>query len=368
MNIMFLNAIEKNTYGGVESWMVRSAGELACRGHKVVAVGRPGAVFMKYMRSVDKPIEAFEINISGDFNPFTINRILGIIKNRDIEAILVTCNKDLRLGGLAARWHGRTKVVWRIGVDLTKNSPVHRKLTPRLLDGVIAPSQDLKNKIIRYGYLNEKTVTVIPSATTQYKSELTREEARSKLREKYRLPPEAVIAVTSGRFVPEKGHRFLVEATGELVKKYPVLYFLFLGNGPLEPALKNQVSTLRLNERVIFTGFLDDFELEMVGADLMVHPAVDEAFGNALLDGLQAGLPVVAAEVGGIPEVIEDGCTGLLVPPGDAGALKAMVEQLLDKPELIKQLGEAGQKRWRENFTLETMVDRLENYLKKLVA
>jgi len=368
MNIMFLNAIEKNTYGGVESWMVRSAGELARRGHKIIAAGRPGAVFLKYMRSASEPIDTFEINISGDFNPFTVNRLLGILKSNDIEVMLVSCNKDLRLGGLAARWYGRTRVVWRIGVDLTKDNLIHRRLTPKLLDGVIAPSRDLKNKIIKFGYLNEKTVTVIPSATSVYKNELSREEARLKLREKYRLPSEAVMAVTSGRFVPEKGHRFLIEAAGELVKKYPELYFLFLGDGPLEQTLKNQVNDLELTERVIFAGLLGDFELELTGADVMIHPATAEAFGNSLLDGMQAGLPVVAAEVGGIPEVVENGRTGLLVPPGDAEKLKAAVEKLLDNPELMTQLGEAGYKRWRENFTLETMVDKLENYLKQLVA
>ena len=160
----------------------------------------------------------------------------------------------------------------------------------------------------------------------------------------------------------------LVDAAGELVKKYPELYFLFLGDGLLEETLKNQVKMLELAGRVIFAGLLEDFELELTGADVMIHPATAEAFGNSLLDGMQAGLPVVAAEVGGIPEVVENGRTGLLVPPGDREKLRATVEKLLDNQELMKQLGEAGYKRWRENFTLETMIDRLENYLKQLVA
>lgn len=369
MNLMFLNSIARNTYGGVESWMVRVASEMSRRSHKVVAVGRRGSVFLEYMRHTgSRPVEIYEVKIGGDFNPFTIYRLSGVIKKNAVDFVFVSCNKDLRLGGLAARYSGRTKIVWRIGVDLTRNNWVHRKLTPKLLDGVIAPSSNLKEHITRYGYLSDDLVTVIASATEAFTKRWERDEARRNLRNKYGLSQGSIVAVTSGRFVPEKGHHFLVAAALEIVKVRPEIFFLLLGNGPRESFLKKQVSTLQLDRHFIFPGFLSDFELELTGADLMIHPATEEAFGNALLDGMQAALPVITTNVGGIPEVVEDNRTSVLVPAGDVPGLARAVIELLGDRDKMRRLGEAGYQRWREKYTMEIMIDRLEKYLAKLAV
>lgn len=368
MNLMFLNSIAGNTYGGVESWMVRVASEMSRRGHKVVAAGRPGSVFLDYMRHDGRLIEIYEVKIGGDFNPFTIYRLSGIIKNNAVEFVFVSCNKDLRLGGLAARYSGRTKIVWRIGVDLTRNNWVHKKLTPKLLDGVIAPSSNLKEQITRYGYLNDDLVTVISSATEAFTKRWEREEARRDLRNKYGLPQDSTVAVTSGRFVPEKGHHYLVAAALEIVKVWPEIFFLLLGNGPGEPFLKKQAGALQLDRYFIFPGFLSDFELELTGADLMIHPATDEAFGNALLDGMQAALPIIATRAGGIPEVVEDNRTAVLVPAGDAPGLARAVIELLGDRDKMRRMGEAGYRRWRDKYTMEIMINRLEKYLAELAV
>jgi len=368
MNVMFLNAIEKNTFGGVEHWMARTASALAGRGHRVWAVGRNGSKYLERAKQTEYDVGTIELNLSGDFNPVTIFKLKKILRQNEIAFLFVSCNKDLRLGGLAARWYGRTKVFWRIGVDLTRNNPVHRRLTPRLLDGVITPSQSLKNQILRSGYLSDEMVTVIPNGVSAYKTHPDNIEIKKQLRTKYILPDNCLIAVTSARFVPEKGHRFLVSAAVELAEKYPDLYYILLGSGPMEDELINQIKELKLEKRFILAGMLSDFTLEMLGSDLMIHPATAESFGNALLDGMRAKIPVVATSVGGISEVVIDGETGLLIAPGKPEEIVRAVTSLLDSPEAMKKYAEAGYHRWQENFSFEKMIDRIENYLKRFAA
>ena len=291
-----------------------------------------------------------------------------ILKEKQIEFLFVSCNKDLRLGGLAARWYGGTKVFWRMGVDLTKNSAVHRSLTPKLLDGVITASNALKNEITRSGYIDDAMVTVIPNGVNAYKKHPDNPDAKRLLREKYRLPDDCRIAVTSARFVPEKGHRCLTEAAVELTAKYPDMYFLWLGDGPLRKDVEERIKELKLDGRIVLTGHLDDFTLEMLGADLMVHPSTSESFGISLLDGMRAKIPVAASSVGGIVEVVADGETGVLFEPGKPEAIVRAVAGLLDAPATMQKYAEAGYRRWQELFTFEKMIDRIENYLKERAA
>ena len=111
---------------------------------------------------------------------------------------------------------------------------------------------------------------------------------------------------------------------------------------------------------------LDDGDLELGGADLMVHPSIIEPFGIALLDGMRAGLPIVATRVGGIPEVVNDEYA-ILIEPGDSGQIAAAVNKLLDSPSRRYAFSAAAQKRWRENFTIDIMINRVEDYFSNVV-
>ena len=105
---------------------------------------------------------------------------------------------------------------------------------------------------------------------------------------------------------------------------------------------------------------LDNINLELAGSDLMIHPAKEEPFCIALLEGMRAGLPVVASQVGGIPEVLADGDCGILVQPRSPEAISLAVRKLLAEPERMRRLGQNGRQRWSEQFCYTTMVERVE--------
>lgn len=366
MNLLFLNSIETDVFGGVESWIGFVSKGLIERGHRVGIAGRPGSEFIRRTAASAPGAEILELAISGDFNPFTIGKVKQYVDQRDIDIVIVNFNKDVRIGGLAARWNSFTRVVWRVGVNLTKDSLAHRFLTPRLVDGVITPSESLKRQITELGYITEEMVQVIHTGIRDTNLNVSKAEAVRQLREKYGLPADCPVAVTSGRFVDQKGHRYLVEAAPMIVQRFPQMRFLLLGDGPLESEVRSQIDRLNLKEHFVFAGLLDDFDLELAGSDIMLHPAVIEPFGIVLLEGMRAGLPVVACRVDGIPEVVAEAETALLVEPGDAESLAISTIALLGDRSMTTSFGEAGRERWRREFSYDVMLDKVEQYLEEI--
>src|SRR5215212_1946218 len=150
-----------------------------------------------------------------------------------------------------------------------------------------------------------------------------------------------------GRFAPQKGVRALVAAAGLLEDESAQV--LLVGDGPERPALEREAERLGVGGRLHFVGFLahDRLPAVMSHADLLVLPSLYEELGTVLLEAMQAGLPIVASKTGGIPDVIEDGVNGMLVPPGDPKAIALAIDRLLANRDLARRLSEEAQERLR---------------------
>jgi glycosyltransferase involved in cell wall biosynthesis len=362
MNLLFFDSVDRGTFGGYENWILLTARHFLERGHQATLVGRPGAEYLRRASAFSDKIEVVELPISGDFNPVTVYRLRRILKERKIDLMTVNFNKDVRLGGLAARWYGRTKVCWRLGLDITSNKWIHRWLSPKLVDGVIVPSQALKKQVTRHGYLTDEMVTVIYNGTEDKRFVRPDTASARALRDKYHLDQDRLVAVVVGRFVDQKGHKYLVDAAPEIVRQVPKVVFLFLGDGHHEASLRSHITELGLSDNFVFAGMLDNIDLELAGSDLMVHPAIEEPFSHALLEGMRAGLPIVASRVGGTPEALVEGECAVLVPARDSGSLAAAIVQLLHSAETRAAFGRAAQERWRSRFRIDTMMQQVEAY------
>jgi len=367
MRILFFDSIDRDIFGGLENWIGIVASNFVQRGHDVTVAGRPDSEFLRRIATLDDRIHILDVKISGDFNPFTIKTIKDYLQQNDIEIAFVNFNKDIRLAGLASGWHGRTRVIWRVGLDITKDNFVHKQLTPRLIDGVITPSHDLKKQITHFGYITDEMVTVIHNGTTIKDFPRPNPQAKQALLDKYNLPPDSLIAATVGRFVNHKGHVHLIDAAREIVPKHPDVVFMFLGDGPLEAEHKRRIEQYGLTKHFVFAGMLDDLDPELGGSDMAIHPSIIEPFSNALLECMRAGLPIVATRVGGTAEALTHECEALLVEPSRPDQLAAAIMRYLDAPDLREKLGNAAQKRWREEFTIDTMLDKVERYLAGLL-
>lgn len=167
--------------------------------------------------------------------------------------------------------------------------------------------------------------------------------------------PAQILAVAN--LIPEKGLHHLIDALA-LLGDHPVLLKV-VGDGPERAALERRVNLLALRHHVEFLGLRDDVDRLMQESDLMVHPATwQEAFGLTIAEAMASGIPVVATRTGGIPELVEDGVTGLLVAPGSSHDLGGAIRHLLDDGELRSRMGAAGRKRVEESFSLDQCISR----------
>jgi glycosyltransferase involved in cell wall biosynthesis len=170
------------------------------------------------------------------------------------------------------------------------------------------------------------------------------------------LPTQAPIVGHIGALVPHKGQRHLIDAAAIVVREVPDARFVILGEGSLREALEHQVKHLHLERHVFLGGFRTDAIALLKGFDVFVMSSETEGLGTSILDAMACAKAVIGTRTGGIPEVIDDGVTGMLVPPHDPKALAAAIIELLQNREKRDRMGRAGLVRVRERFTVERMV------------
>ena len=170
------------------------------------------------------------------------------------------------------------------------------------------------------------------------------------------LPHHAPIAGNVAALVPHKGHRHLIEAAAIVVKTIPDARFVIAGEGELRPALERQIKEHHLEKHVFLLGFRPDVLSVHKAFDVFVMSSLTEGLGTSLLDAMACGKPIVATTAGGIPEVVADGKTGLLVPPRDHEAMANAIMTLLRDEGLRRAMGAAGDARVRDRFSAERMV------------
>jgi len=173
---------------------------------------------------------------------------------------------------------------------------------------------------------------------------------------------------TITRLVWKRGHEELLQAAAIVRRAEPSAKLVVVGDGPLRSTLEDRARALGLDGGVRFLGAVPGAARLLPRVDVFVLSSVLEGMSNALLEAMASGRPVVATRVGGNPELIVDGETGLLVPPKDAEALAQAVIRLLRDPALARRFGEAARRRVESEFSLSTMVGRMEQLYEDLLA
>jgi glycosyltransferase involved in cell wall biosynthesis len=240
------------------------------------------------------------------------------------------------------------------------------QVSARRLDCVVAIS-DAVGEYLRdeAGLPDEKIVRIYYGIDpTPYRSEVPPPSRRPKSDPSAR-PTLGVLA----RLAPQKGHRVLLDGLSEIVEEVPDVRVRIVGHEEQTTIaeLEAYARERGVADRVEFEGFCADVPGLLADLDLFVLPSLWEGFGLVLLEAMAAGRPIVASAVGPIPEIVVDGVTGLLVPPGDASALATAVVRVLADPDLAAALGRAGRARVESEFGLDVMVARTEALYEQLV-
>jgi glycosyltransferase involved in cell wall biosynthesis len=181
-------------------------------------------------------------------------------------------------------------------------------------------------------------------------------------------PPDEPRLLCVGRLIPIKGHIVLLRAFADARREVPDLTLEIAGRGPLEPALKALAKELRIADAVRFLGFVSPVHRAIDDCAVVVVPSLGEGFGMAALEAMERARPVVAADIGGLGELVVDGETGLLVPPGEAEPLARALVALARDPSRRRAMGAAGRRRALEHFAEERNVDRTELLYRDLLS
>jgi glycosyltransferase involved in cell wall biosynthesis len=218
----------------------------------------------------------------------------------------------------------------------------------------IVISEYLRRYTIAVGAADPSRLVMIPYGHDSLPARRNRDGIRRELG----LGNGIFVIGTVGRLVPQKGHRHLVEAVRLMLAEGEKVALVIAGEGPLRETLEAQIGTSGLGRHVALTGFRRDIPELMAALDAFVLPSLWEGFGLVLLEAMAAARPIIASRVSAIPEIVEDGVSGLLVPPGDARALADALILLRRDAGRREALGAAGAERLRREFTLERVLER----------
>ena len=228
--------------------------------------------------------------------------------------------------------------------------PVRRSVGSRLLwslpvEAIAAISEGVKEALIRSGVASER-IRVVPSGIDLAPFETPAD--RAAIRARLGVEPDIVLALQAAALASHKSQTDLLQAAARIRGEAPCLRVWIAGEGPLRRELDLEHQALGLGTTVRLLGFREDVNDLLQAADLFVVSSSLEGMGTATLDAMASGLPLVATRVGGIPEIVEDGVTGILVPARDPGALAVAMLRLVNDPELRARFGAAGKSRVRE--------------------
>jgi glycosyltransferase involved in cell wall biosynthesis len=222
----------------------------------------------------------------------------------------------------------------------------------RQVDCFIAASDAIRQMLVADGVPADRTVTVHEGIDVEH----VVAAPAVNVHEAFWLPHGSPVVGNVAALVPHKGQRYLIDAAHLVVQQVPDARFIILGEGELREHLEKQVREHHLEKHVLLPGFRTDVLGCLKGFDLFVMSSVTEGLGTSLLDAMACARPIVATRAGGIPEIVEDGVNGLLVPARDHHALAEAIVRALKDADLRDRMGEAGFARVSERFTDERMV------------
>jgi glycosyltransferase involved in cell wall biosynthesis len=279
------------------------------------------------------------------------------------------------LGGLAARAAGVPCVIETLHGDLFtdyygtfKTQAIllaERILGYMVMDKVLAVSECVKENLLRFHVAPARKVEVIPLGLELSKF-MEKNRERGRLRNELGIGEDTALVGIVGRMVPIKGHRYFLQAARQVLQAYPKAVFLLVGDGVLRNRLESECRLLGIEKSVLFLGWRNDVDKIYADLDVVAMSSLNEGTPVSLIEAMAAGRATVATKVGGVPDVIEDGITGILVPPKEPTAMAAAILRLLKDNILRRSMGERARLAVYPKYDVSRLIGDMENLYSKL--
>lgn len=369
-NKKILYCITKANFGGAQRYVYELAVEAKKRGHNVAVVfGEPGTLGDKLgskgIRIISIPSLGRDIGMLKDFK--TLLALYKLLKEEKPDVIHLNSSKIGLLGGIAAKFYSRKNKNPKLKTIFTGHGwafnenrffiirYIFKKLhaiTIRLANVTIAVSEKTKRDI--EDLAKGKKIKVIYNGISRFNL-LDGFASQQKIGQNVE---EEIWIGSISELHQNKGVDILIKSFSQVASDYPDVALVVIGGGEEKENLKKLVSKLGLQDRVHLLGFVDNARQYLQAFDVFTLTSRTEAFPYALLEAGLAGLPVIASNVGGIPEVITDGQSGLLTEPGDTEAISKAMESILGNPEKRDKLGKNLKQKVETDFSLEQMFNK----------
>ena len=279
-------------------------------------------------------------------------RLARILGSRKVDLLHFNTPRPVLAGKLAALVSGVPILVASRRVNFPLRTRFSRIKYNCLLDRIITVSRSIERTLVQDGVRPERVSVVYEGVDLQSVDG---------------LPPAPVLPVRSGLVVgvvahlsPEKGHVTVLKAAARLRERFPEVTYVFVGGGERRRVLEERARALNVVDRVLFTGFRSDSDALMREFDVFCLASLSEGLSSAILAAMARPLPVVATRVGGIPELVVDGNTGLLVPADRPDLLADALAKVLSSSSLRRRMRNAGRRRIARHFTLDRKLDETE--------
>ena len=313
-------------------------------------------------RMKERGVETRLVHLAPLFNPIALWRLMQLLVRERVTILQTHGARANFYGRIAGRLAGVPVIISTVHNSL-KDYEV-RSFRRGLYRFLLRLTLPLVHRIICVSDANRwDLIDECPAAEARIQtvyngvdlSAAPSQQARQTVRKELKVLQGPVL-VTIARLTEQKGHRYLLQALPSLLETWPQLCCLFVGEGELRDQLYRLAVELAVERSCRFIGVREDIADILAAADVVVLPSLSEGFPFVLLEALAMGCPVVASRVNGVPELIEDHKTGLLVPARDSQALTAAIREVLSDPAAASEMGAAGRAVVRERFTVDQMV------------
>jgi glycosyltransferase involved in cell wall biosynthesis len=353
--------------------LVRVARELVKRGHTIVIGCSPDVPLAARAKDAGLDVRTLP-GLRTKVNPLAFVRgaraVRALLEDVDPDVVHAYRSPVHVLAALALRGRLTTRLVRTRG---TMESPrghfLNRALYDRATDLTIVTAEAVRLQCLEAGFDPRRLVTVHGAIELERFDPAKHDKPSAK--ERLGIPREAPVVGQLARLAPIKGHRWMLEAAKRLFEKRPDAWLVLVGPAwpGMEEAVRAQARELGIERRVVLTGKVDDVAGAIAAFDVGVVASVgSEALSRAALEYLAMGIPIVATRVGSLPELVDDGKTGLLVPPMDSRALADAIASLLDEPERRDAFARAAREAALGRFGIDALAGRLESLYRDLTA
>jgi glycosyltransferase involved in cell wall biosynthesis len=349
-------------WGGQERRVMSEMLGMHSRGHRVFLATRPQCRIADEARKAGIPVT--EIPFRGSFDPASILKLIKLIRSEKIQIVNTHSGKDTWSGGLAARLSGRVFVRTR-----HLNYPSKRNLAHfihYLPDQIVTCGEVMRRTLIEtYGFPPEQ-LTSIPTGIDfdHFKASGGRDKTRAELG----ISTRSTVVLMAGIIRGVKRHEIALRGIAPLIHDGIDIHLLIAGDGPMKTDMEQLATTLSIADRTHFLGFRDDLPDLMQASDLLLLTSRSEGVPQVISQAMGSGLAVIGTDVGGVPELIQDRETGLLIPPESPEAVTHAVRQLLDQPGLAEVMESRARTYALSHLSLDAMLDRTESLYNSLLA